>query len=76
MHPVVIKYVQLVCIAFLFDNISCDNLSLKASRDDFWLNRTASCMAVCMQTNLTAVSIYVFQNKIKFNFHVNFMYYG
>lgn len=70
MHPVVIKYVQLVCVAFLFDNISCDNLSLEASRDDFWLNREASCMAACMEKNLTAVSIYLFQDKLQLNLNV------
>lgn len=55
MHTIVLKYVQLFCIALLFDNVSCDNISLEASRNDMLLNREVGCMAACMQMNLTAV---------------------
>lgn len=55
MHTIVIKYVQLFCIAFLFDNVSCKNLRLDASHDDALLNCQAGCTAVCMERNLTAV---------------------
>lgn len=55
MHTIVIKYVQLFCIALLFDNASCDNLPLEASRDNLFLNCQAGCTAVCMERNLTAV---------------------
>lgn len=55
MHAIVIKYVQLFCIALLFDNVSCDNHSLEASRDDVLLNREAGCTAICLERNLTAV---------------------
>lgn len=59
MHTIVIKYVQLFCIALLFDNVSCDNLSLEASRDDVLLNRETGCMAACMEKNETAVRIFI-----------------
>lgn len=59
MHTIVLKYVQLFCIALLFDNVSCDNISLEASRNDMLLNREVGCTAACMQMNLTAVRIFI-----------------
>lgn len=61
MHTIVLKYVQLFCIALLFDNVSCDNISLEASRNDMLLNREVGCMAACMEMNLTAVRIVFYQ---------------
>ncbi|XP_055325419.1 tyrosine-protein kinase receptor torso-like isoform X2 [Sitodiplosis mosellana] len=55
MHKIVLKYVQLFCIALFFDNVSCDNISLEASRNDMLLNQEVGCTAACMQTNSTAV---------------------
>lgn len=57
MNIIVLKYVQLVCVAFFFDTIKCDNLPLEAARDDILLNREAACMAACMETNLTSVNL-------------------
>lgn len=57
MSVIVLKYVQLVCVAFLFDNIKCENLALgAAARDDVLLNREAGCMVACMEANSTVVS--------------------
>lgn len=55
MQAIVIKYVQLICIVFLFENVKCDTLSLDGSQDDVLLNRWAGCTAACMIKNVTAV---------------------
>lgn len=57
MHTIIIKCLQLFCIAFLFANVYCDNISLDASQDDVLSNREAGCMATCMVKNGTAVRI-------------------
>lgn len=55
MHTIVLKYVQLFCIALLFDNASCESKPLAASQNDTRLNGEVGCTAECMQTNSTAV---------------------
>lgn len=55
MQTIIIRYLQLFCIAVLFDNVECDKLPLEASRDDVLLNRETGCTAACMVKNITAV---------------------
>ena len=56
MHAIVMKYFQLVCIAVLFENVNCEQLSLENSKDDYLLNRTIGCTAICMKDNPNQVS--------------------
>lgn len=64
MQTIMIKYLQLFCIATSFDNVQCDNLPLEASQDDVLLIREGVCTAGCMAKNIAAVCINSF-NKLQ-----------
>ncbi|KAG4071503.1 hypothetical protein HA402_011657 [Bradysia odoriphaga] len=49
MQAIIFKYIQLFCVAVLFDNVSCDPMKLKSYKDDLLFYRTASCTASCMK---------------------------
>lgn len=56
MNTIILKYLQFFCVAVLFDNIRCEQLLLKDSKDDYLLNRNVSCTIMCMDTNPEKVS--------------------
>lgn len=59
MDAIVVKYLQIFCIALLSGNIICDSLTLNTSIDDEKkLIREATCTATCLQRNLTAVRVF------------------
>lgn len=55
MQTIIVKCVQLFCIAILFENIYCDKIPLNGSRDDVLLNHEVGCTAACMAKNVSAV---------------------
>lgn len=57
MQAIVIKYIQLFCVAVLFDNVSCDPIVLKNYQDDLLFYKTTSCTASCLQENSNKVSL-------------------
>lgn len=56
MQAIVIKYIQLFCVAVLFDNVSCDQLRLKNYKDDLLFYQTTSCAASCLRDFTNKVS--------------------
>lgn len=56
MQAIVIKYIQLFCVAVLFDNVSCDQMELKNYKDDKLFYQTASCTAACLKRYSNMVS--------------------
>lgn len=56
MQTIVIKYLQVICIGILFENVKCEHLRFDASQqEDIQLNREIGCMAACMVENRTSV---------------------
>lgn len=56
MQAIVIKYIQIFCVAVLFDNVSCDQIMLKNYEDDLLFYQTTSCTASCLKDNVNKVS--------------------
>lgn len=57
MQAIVIKYIQLFCVAVLFDNVSCDQMMLKNYKDDLLFYQTTSCTASCLKNYANKVSL-------------------
>lgn len=61
MQAIVIKYIQLFCVAVLFDNVSCDQILLKNYKDDLLFYQTTSCAASCLRNYTNKVSVLISQ---------------
>lgn len=61
-----IKWIQSYCILLIIGKIACDSLLIKDSFDDQMLEQKAGCIAICMQSNFTAVSIINYENNFFF----------
>lgn len=56
MYAIVLKYLQLVCFAVLFDQISCDQLQMGNMNDDKLTSQTIACTAMCLRDRQETVS--------------------
>lgn len=56
MNAIILKYIQLLCVAALFDSVKCDQFMMEQSPDEHLLERTIGCTATCIRDNPTYVS--------------------
>lgn len=71
MYPIVLKYLQFVCVAVLFEKINCDQLQLNSETDNKLLHGIIGCTALCMNKNFTLVIQFPFKthlNSFSFEF--------
>lgn len=47
------NFIQIFCVAFIFNTVHCGQLFIEASQDDMQLNLVAGCVAACMAENWT-----------------------
>lgn len=51
MFPIVLKYIQFICVAVLFEKINCDQLQLDNPNNDHLLYQTIGCTAICLNSD-------------------------